>query len=461
MPRVIPIAICFVFVILAFPAYSGEYKIVPDHQRFSLGNGLQVILIEDNRLPLIDVRMMIKVGSSSDSASLSGLASITFEMLKEGTRKYPGEDLVGAIDSTGGMIEAISSRESSVYYGSFLSRDVDFAIEVFAEMMQHPEFSEDSFDRLRQRYISAIMQINSIAERRLENALFRSIYEDGSFGLPVNGTLSGMRKITIDDVRRFYDMNFHPDNSALIMAGDFSSKRVKKAVKRNFSNWTGGKQFTKPIARPKVSDSMRIIILDSPEAPSTEFIIGRSGVPLSSDEFAPLVLLNYILGGAGEISRLSQALLQENRFATTINSKLHWSRGPGVLSISGATTNDMAGEAIREVLNVMDELVNIRVPERELKEARNFFRGFLPGRFENTYGTTNIISEFLRNEVELDFFDNLLTAIDEVDPNMLRRTAKEFLNKNHLFIIVSGPENSLRRSLSDLGSIRVMDSGGN
>lgn len=436
---------------------ASGFKVIPEYSEFTLSNGLRVVLIEDHHQPMVDLRMLFGTGSSTDSSRLSGLAAVSVEMLKEGTEGFPGEALAAAVDSTGGVLDFRILQDGMIIEGSFLSRDLRFALEILAEMSIRPVFEEENLERLKKRYTSMIMQVNSVPSYRLRNTVYRSVYGDIGYGLPLYGDRSGIRRINLEDVTGFYQKNFRPNNAALIVAGDLKSDKTKDLIKKLFSGWRKGKDFSESIINVNLPDSLRIIILDNPDAPSTEFMIGRPAVPLGA-EHAILDLLNYIMGGAGDISRLSQRLVHDKALAVRVGSKIDWSREEGMLRISGVTANEMAAESIRQVFSTIAELRDIRVPARELENAKNFFRGYLPGFFETTDRSANVIAELLCFGVSLDYYENMLEQFELIDPDALREAAREFLDEKNLTVIIAGPESILRQGLSDLAPVEVISS---
>jgi zinc protease len=432
--------------------------VFPKYSEFTLSNGLQVVLVEDNRQPLVDFRMSFGTGSSTDLARLSGRAAIACDMFKEGTKNYTSDTLLSAIDATGGVIHQGVRRDNIFIQGNFLSRDLDFSMNILAEMVIRSQLPEEGLERLKKRLLSRTVRGQSIAIDRLINTLYNSVYGDEGYGLPVMGTQVGLRKICIDDIRKFFSQNIRPNNTLLVVAGNFKINDTRKLIKKLFSNWEKGNEFSKPIVNKSIPDSLRIILYDNREACGTDFMLGRSAASRKSEHTPSLLLLNYILGQGGEVSRLSKRLIHEQKLVTDIRSKVDWSREEGMFFISGATTNEMAVEAIRQTLEVMNDLRNIRISAAELEEAKNFFRGIISGYFENAYGTVNRISYILNWELTLDHYDNILKEFDSITPNHLRKTAQMFLDENHMTVVISGPGDILKRGLSDIAPIEVIDS---
>ena len=433
--------------------------VIPEYSEFSLSNGLRVILVEDHRQPLADFRLSFDVGSSSDSSSYAGLAAVSCYMFKEGTENFSVDTLLSAIDATGGVIDLKYQRDVIFIQGNFLARDFDFAMDILAEMVLRSQLLEESFERRRRRLLSYTLRERSIVRSHLTNSLYNAVYGDEGYGLPVAGAPAGLKKIKLENVKRFFARNIRPNNARLVVAGDFKASIAKKMIKKLFAEWKAGSNFSKPIVNKTLPDSLRIILQDNPDAAGSDFIIGRSAAPRNSEFTANLLLLNYILGRGGEVSRLYKRLIAEQKLVTETWSEVDWSRQDGMLLAGGTTSNEMVAEAVRQTLAVMDELKSIRVSAAELEEAKNFYRGNVASYFETAYGTVNHISNILNWAETLDHYDRVLKEFDSITPNHLRKMAQHFLNENQMTVIVSGPGNILKRQLSDIAPVEVIGSG--
>ncbi len=433
--------------------------VLPKYSEFSLSNGLQVILVEDHRQPLVDFRLSFDVGSSSDSSRYAGLAAVSCYMFKEETENFSVDELLSTIDATGGTIDLIYLRDVIFIQGNFLARDFDFAMGILAEMILRPRLSEEGFDRRRRRLLSYTLRDRSIIRNHLTNSLYNAVYGDEGYGLPVAGTPAGLEKIKLEDVKRFFAQNIRPNKARLVVAGDFKAGDAKKIIKKLFAGWEKGSDFSQPIVNEFLPDSLRIILMDIPAAAGSDFVIGRPAAPRNSEFTANLLLLNYILGRGGEVSRLYKRLIAEQKLVTDIWSRVDWSRQDGMILVGGTTSNEMVAEAVRQTLAVMDELKSMRVSAAELEEAKNFYRGNIASYFETAYGTVNHISYILNWGETLDHYDKVLKEFDSITPNHLRKVARLFLNENRMTVIVSGPGNMLKRQLSEIAPIQVVGTG--
>ncbi len=443
-----------------FAIDAAASSMIPKYEQFVLSNGFRVVAWEDHEQPMVSFSFLVKSGTSSDSANLSGLSSLTAYMVKEGSTKFPGTHLAAAIDSIGGTLTIISNDRDGIFYeGDFLSRDLPFAMELMGEMIIHPTFPEEALERLRRRLVSANLQYKSVPEILMSEALYRGFYGDRGYGLPPMGKISTLNRITLENVRNFYDNNYRPNNCILVIAGDFSLLTLKKLVGDAFSSWSHNGKSLEVSSAFKLPDSVRIVLIDNPGSLSAEFAIGRPIIPASSSDFPSLVLLNYMLGAGGRISRLYQNLIANNGVATYLTSSLNWSRGNGMLIVSGSATNEAVPDAIRQVKSVFDDLRNIRVPVRELEGAKYYYQGYWPSLYETPGGATHQFALLVSRDVGIGFHEKVISECTKVDPNKIRQAALNYLDYNHCLIVVYGAESALKIPLSQWAPVEVIKPG--
>ena len=230
-------------------------------------------------------------------------------------------------------------------------------------------------------------------------------------------------------------------------------------MRQIFIDWEKGGSCLQPVINESLPDSLQIILVEDPGAPSAGFVIGRPAVPAGSEEAPILTLLSYILGGGGRISRLYQSLVGDYGLATYIGSEIDWSRSNGMFRIDGRSTNEMAGDAVRQVLQVMAELRELRISAGELEEAKNYFKGTIPGYFESTGSTTNTLARLFLFDLTPEYYKKLIDQFDSIEPRHVHAFAERFLNENHMTVVVNGPVDIIRGDLSELGPVEIIGSG--
>ena len=436
------------------PAEAGR-SVFPDLKKVTLGNELKVNLLPDNRHPLASFALTINAGSGADTRDKSGLATLTGMMLRQGSRNYPDEALLKVFDSLGGTLEMAVYRDYAIITGDVLARDIELALTILADMIIRPNFTPETLSRLKRQLVSEIMHLDSSPEYVGDNVLYTSFYPESGYGLPLHGTMAGIRKINLDDINDYYRMYFQPGNASLTVTGDFDPASLKKHVVNDFSAWPKGPvvKVTPPV--PVMSDSLKILLVDNPSAPSCYFAIGRPAVPISDDRFSSLNLVNYIIGGGNELSRLNRRLVREQSLAINVNSRIDMSHADGMLIVSGRAANELAADALVEALKVMQDMGQMKVPSDELNEARRFYRNIFYQLFETSIDKAVGLGHVMALGEEAEYYDKLIEMSDRVDSDYLRQLAAEFFSPAGVRLVVVGPELELRSRLLEIAPVAV------
>jgi zinc protease len=451
------VLISFAFVFVTITVLAGETQIIPPFERFALPNGLDVILVERHAQPTISYAMLIKSGSASDPAGMSGMHIVISRLLRAGTKSYPADRLAGIIDSIGGIIETKNFYKDEILLkGEFLSRDLSLVLKTLSEMMIYPTFTDEGVERLKARVASAVIRAQTIGEFIVREALYNRFYGDKGYGRSMVGEVEQIKNITRADVIKFHNDYFRPENAALILVGDYKPDKARQLITDLFSSWEQGRKIPPVSSAYSIPDSFRIAIMDNPQMSATNFIIGCPAVPPGSDDFAGLILLNYILGQGGGISRLDKDIINESGLATYIRSAIDWSKGNGMFYLSGNCPNYNTSEVIRRSLDILGELRDIRVSQKELDEAKIFLRGQYLSLFETSSGISEEMAFLLSSGVPVDYPTKLLATFEQIDPARLKSIAEKYLNPDHLTAVVYGPASLLKPLLSEIAPTEVV-----
>jgi len=441
-------------ILVSVPTQADNF--LPKYTHYTLSNGLEVYLVENHSLPMIHTRMIFKSGSTSDPQDLSGLAFMTTQLLTTATEKYPSESLTVIIDSTGGMIGPMVGYDMCGLRGSFLTRDLGFALSIMSEMVKSPEFSEATLDNLRRRSIS-----NSIREQRVVsrilNFVFKSqIYGNQGYGLPIDGTFESLEQIEVEHLKMFHRDNICAGNSILILTGDFNKNIAQKIIKDEFSDWSKCGQMKSPdIINPDHED-IKILIIDNPDAESSEYLIGREVDVLNSESGAAFRMLNYMLGGSGSISILAQRLMTKYFLVTDISSTVDWNKESATFKLMGSSSNNNLSEAIEKSLAEMEYLTEVKLPLSDIEDARNYHRNIFASVFENSFSTANQFAEFVRIGNTPEYYHEFLKGVETITPDDLRNCARKYFNRKGMIIVISGPALQIKSSLSKIGPIKLI-----
>lgn len=222
------------FFIIFFSFTSSKSKLF-DAKQFKLKNGLQVIVIENSRAPVVSQMIWYNVGSIDEKFGKSGLAHFLEHLMFKGTKKYPSGYYSKYISKNGGTENAFTSFDYTAYYQIVPTEHLEKIVELEADRMTNLTLTDEQVETekkviLEERY----QRIDSKPSAILDESIRKSLFPNHTYGTPIIGWEHEIKALTIDDVRKFYNDYYNPKNAILILSGDVSLKKAKEFSKKYF-----------------------------------------------------------------------------------------------------------------------------------------------------------------------------------------------------------------------------------
>jgi len=427
---------------------------LPTPQHLKLRNGLNVVLMESHKVPLVQIEIMVRGGTALDPGGKTGLASMTADMMEEGAGGRTSLEFADAIDFLGGSISAYAGTHSSgVNLFTPLSK-LDSAVALFADMVRRPMFPPAELDRLKNERLTTLIQWHD-EPRAIASALFNKTLFGNShpYGAMTIGDERSIRGFSVDDLREFHRKVFTPANATVIVVGDVKADALMAKLERAFGDWTGeGIDIPKVPTAPQVT-SREIYLVDKPGAAQSEIRIGRIGVNRMTPDYYATVVMNTILGGSFS-SRLNQNLRERNGYTYGAGSRFLYRLSEGPFLASAAVQTDVTDKALTEFFN---ELRAIREPvtDDELTRARNYVALDYPNSFETISQTAGELAELVMYGLPDDYFNTYVGNVLAVSKEQVLEAATKYIDPDKIAIIVVGDRAKIEAGIAalNLGTI--------
>lgn len=405
-------------------------------QRDTLENGLVVLTVEVHRIPIIEARAYVKAGSIFDPAGMEGLANITGQSLIRNTKHFSYEELVESIESVGGELTPFVTEDYAGLSGKVLSKDLIRLVEIVGSCLQYPEFDSLELFRLRRETISLINARSDDPFEVCEKGYRELLFGEHPLGHFPEGKESTVASLNNADVRKFYDDYYHPNNTFLIFVGDFDRDSLIAMLRSSFGGWERGTVpsvfFKAPdiIHRPRA----RIIPMDISQA---YILMGDFGPAYGADDWDATRVMNYILGGAGLTSRISETIREEKGLAYIAYSFFRRFSKGGYFAAEVQTKKDMLNEAVTALLQ---EFENIRdtIYAAELQRAKKFYTGYLPLAYDSYSELANIVARIEIENLGLDYLSRFEEYILELTVADLQSAARKYLHSDRFYLLIVG-----------------------
>ncbi len=457
---------CAVLALTAFPLLSQQAldrtKIpppvkppvlhVPTWTKATLANGAELVVSEKHDLPLVSFSLTILGGACQfEPADRRGLASITASMMSEGTKSRDGEALSNALQLLGTNVGVGIGNESGSI--SFVSTAGKFGatLDILADMLLNSTFPADALERLRAQRLVALTQAKaqpgSIAARVFPKVVYGTAHPYGQ-----NVTEESYKAITRDDVVAFQRAYFQPGRALIVVTGDVNATAVKATIEKALAAWPagGGKPtFNYPPvpARPATT----IYIVDKPGAAQSTFAIGIAGPPRNTPDYYAIQVMNTMLGGMFQ-SRLNANIREEKGYSYGVNSGFSFGWGPGPFRAGGDVQSAKTDASLIEFMKEFRGIAGSRpITDDELTTTKDALVQRLPGMFASVTSVNGAIASLWTQGLPDNYYQRYGAAISAITKEDVMRVAKQYVDVNHLAIVIVGDRASIEGPLKATG----------
>jgi zinc protease len=439
---------------------------LPAMQKATLSNGLQVVLAERHTAPVVNLSLMVNAGYSSDSHDLPGVASLTLAMLDEGTQKRSAAKISEEIESLGAQISSNNNLDGSFVQLNTLKATLPQALDVYADVVLHPAFAQKEIDRLRKDQLAAIAREKTNPSSMAQRVIPGLIYGKGhAYGLPLSGsgTEESVLRIGRDDLVKYHQTWFKPNNATLLVVGDTTLAEVVPQLEKAFGGWKGGdvpKKNIAPVAQPAQTS---VYLMDKPGAQQSVIYGVQLAPPRNAPEAAQLSVVNNIFGGNFG-SRINMNLREDKHWSYGVRSSVLPAVGQGLYLSTSPVQADKTKEALQELVREYGDIAGGKpITQAELAEAQANSTLSLPGSFETVAQLGGAYSAILQYQLPEDYYNTLTAKITAMTPPDANALAKRTIEPGKLVWVVVGDLKKVEAGVRELnlGEVRKVDADGN
>ncbi|MGH8714707.1 MAG: M16 family metallopeptidase [Casimicrobiaceae bacterium] len=448
------------------PPAAGPERVpsLPAPQSFKLANGLTVLYLPRPSLPIVTAQLVVNAGLGADDPEHPGVADFAAAMLEEGTTTRSTLQIAQEIEQLGAGYAAQTRRDLTSLRIDALARNFPIALELLADVAQHPTFPAEEIARQRKARLAEIVEAREDSGTLAEVAFARALYGPAHpYGRSNLGTEASTARIGAAELRQFWSRWFRPDNAALVVVGAVEAASLRALAERLWAPWPvpDAVPDDRPAPAPAPTRA-RIVIVDKPGAPQTDLRIGRIGTVRTTPDFPALQLLNEAIGG-GFTSRLNLDLREEKGYTYGIGSRFEYGRHPGLFIVRTAVRGDASGPAASEILAQLERAGTVPLTQEELRRARGALIESLPALFESNGATGSSFGELFTYGLPLDYFRRLPAQLSAVRAADLVPLARHYFDPSSMVVIAVGDASNLQRALEALrpGPIEVWPVAGN
>jgi zinc protease len=436
------------------PGPNPSFKLPPAERR-TLSNGLEVLVVRHSELPIVALDLVIRMGAAGDPSGQGGLASLTADMLDEGTKTRSSLEISDQLADIGSYMGVNAGWDSTTANMLTLKRHLDRALEIYSDVLLNPSFPEQELARLRDTRMTGFRQRRDDPNQIASMVYSGLLYGKGHpYGRSLTGNEESLGAVAGADVRKFYATFYRPNNATLIVVGDTTADEVVPKLERAFGKWEKAHVPAVDVsAAPVERDRPALYVVDRPGSAQSVIYVGHVGVTRSNPDYFPLLVMNNLLGG-GFVSRINLNLREEKGYTYGARSFFDFRRGAGPFTatapVQTAVTKESVVELLKELRGVRGE---IPVTAQELEYAK---QGIIRG-FPRTFETPSQIADRLETVVTYGlpdtYFNSYIERVQGVTLEDVNRVANRYLQPDRMAVVIVGDRSKIEQALRSLDGI--------
>ena len=436
------LVLSFTALSIGFLTFSASVQAGVKIQQWQTPAGSEVYFVENHDLPIVDISVNFAAGSARDSAEKSGVAGITRYIMTLGAAGMSDEKIANKMADVGAILGGYFDADRAAFKLRTLSstREQAQALDMFTKILQQPDFPENVLVREKARIISGLQESATQPESISNKAFMSALYGSHPYSLDESGEVDTVGKIQREDLQSFYDQYYGAKGAVVAIIGDLTREQANK-IAENISN-----------GLPKVNAAVPIPAVVMPNQPKEQriahpasqshILLGYPGVKRGDPDLLPLYVGNYVLGGGGFVSRLTEEVREKRGLVYSVYSYFMPMAESGPFQIGLQTKKDQAEAALKLVRETLDNFIKNGVTENELKAAKANIIGGFPMRIDSNSKILEYLAVIGFYKLPLNYLDEYSKNVEKVTTAQIKEAFNRHLKSENFVTIIVGDLNA-------------------
>ena len=423
-------------------------------QRVVLDNGLVVYLQEDHRLPLLNVHTLVRTGTYYETPDELRYAALMADQLRRGgTKNYPPDALEQKLDFIAAILNVSMEQEQCVVSLNVPEKDADEGLKIFADVLRNPAFDASRLELAKRQSIFSLMASNDtpgpILQREFRRLMYTDAHPAGRYP-----TIAQVQKIQRDDLLRFYQKYFHPNEVMIGLSGDFHSADMLAKIKELFGDWPKAEVQLPPLPHVNPVDKPGVYYVQK-DVNQSSFFLAHWGVNRDNPDRFAIDLMNDILGGSSFSSRVMERVRNDLGLAYDIGTSFTTSlRDINFFVASGETKTESTVQAIQATIDVVRNMISGTISKNEFDMAKEMVLYSQVFEFSEPSQALAGLMHLEFEHLPADYYEKEFAGYQAVTADDIQRVAKKYLHPDQLTIFIVGDFAKLAKEAAALGPVK-------
>lgn len=436
------------FVVLAMCAQAAAQTVrVPPVTRSRWTNGARVAIMEYHRAPTLTVTAVFPGGRSADPPGMSGLASLTADLLRKGTEKRTASQIAEEIDFLGGGLSTDADLDRVTVSLSVLAKDADAGLDLMADVIRHATLPPEELERERQLTIAGLEALPEDPDALAARVASETVYAGHPYG--AEPTVTSVRAITRDSVVDYYHRIIAPDRMILVAVGDLHTAELAKRLEARFQDWPAARS-SPPSVAPVPAARPRRVLIDKPDATQTQMRLNRAGIARNSPDHFSAQVADTILGG-GFTSRLVDEVRVNRGLTYGIGSGFSEHKYGGAFSVSSFTKIETTRALVDATESVLRRTTLSGFTAQELMKARRYLAGLYAIHVQTPEALAGELIDIDFYGLPADYLRTYIARIKAVTGAEANAIARRYFGPESMSLVLLAPGRLVQGQLRGLG----------
>ena len=434
------------------PPYGKSLELsVPSVYQSSMKNGLKIYGIENDEVPLVRFNLTIDGGQLLESVDKLGVANMTANLMNKGTKNKTVKQLEEEIQVLGASINASSDTENITINGITLAKNYDKTIALVKEILLEPRFDETEFELLKKATIANLRQ-----QEANPNAVAANIYNELMYGKDNMrsknslGTIASIENMTLIDLKNFYTNYISPSVAKMLVVGDISLDKVVTSLESLNTDWLPKEVKIPEYKTPNAPEKSVVYFYDIPNAKQSVLQFGTPALAATDVDFYPANVMNYILGGGGFASRLTQELREGKGYTYGIRSNFSGSKAKGPFTISSGVRTNVTLESAQLIKKILEDYPTT-FSDKDLETTKGFLIKSNARAFETSGAKLNMLSNISAYGWNADYIKYREKVVKNMTKERISALANQYVNPNKMIWLIVGDAATQLKRMKELG----------
>ncbi len=434
------------------PPYGAAPEInIPTIWETSLSNGMRVYGIENREVPLVRFGITIDGGQLLEDVNKVGVSNLMARMMTQGTQKKTPQELEDAILQLGASINVFAGTEGIQIGVNTLFRNYDATLALVEEILLEPRWDAKEFDLIKQSTISQIRQQqadpNSIAQDKFNALIYGN---DNIRSRSILGTIESVNAIKLDDLKAFYAKSISPSVARMHVVGALDKSKITNSLKDLSSKWKSRKVVIPVYKTPPPPTRSQVYFYDVPDAKQTVVRIGYPALAQTNPDFYPATVMNYILGGGGFASQLTQQLREGKAYTYGIGSGFSGTTRPGAFTIASSVRTNVTLDAAELIKSILQDYGK-NFSANDLETTKGFLIKSNARAFETAGAKLNMLDNISAYGWKYDYVKEREQIVKAMTVAKIKELSAQYLNPDKMIWLFVGDAKTQLPRLKELG----------